>query len=431
MAISVPVLFFGLLSCLMPQFCFAQAPGAAPAEPPPALTLTSAYQYALRRSETVAIRREVITETRGRYLQALGRALPQLSFGFDYTRQSVPPGTTIPSFFARRSTTAERLTLSQTLYPGASEFTAVSIAGVERQQRVAEWNRERQLLLGDVSEAFFLVLEQQETVVVLRDIDRVLAEQQTAINERIRVGRSRVSERVNTQVLIAQNQAAVEQVVFQGRGSRDLLASLTGLPQIGALVDTGPTLPAVESRERYEEMAASRPDVIAAEKAVVIAQRQVSIAKSAFFPTFSLNGNYYLHRTGPLSGFKWDITLTADLPLLPVVQTLGTIRQNQALVREAELQYRLTSRTARLDVDTAWDNLQSALAVQRANQKAVDAATENYRLQQQDYQLSLINTIEFLQSIQSLQQVRLNYISAVYQTKRAYWQLLVAAGRTP
>jgi outer membrane protein TolC len=213
MAVSAPTLVSVLLLLILPQFCFAQAPGTAPAAPPE-LTLDEAYRYALRRSETVAIRREVIAETRGRYLQALGRALPQLSLGVDYTRQSIPAGSTIPSFFARRSTTATRLTLSQTLYPGASEFTAVSIAGVERQQRVEEWTRERQLLMGDVSNAYFLVLEQQETVNVLREIDRVLAQQQAAINERIRVGRSRVSERANTQVLIAQNQAAEEQVVW-------------------------------------------------------------------------------------------------------------------------------------------------------------------------------------------------------------------------
>ena len=65
-----------------------------------------------------------------------------------------------------------------------------------------------------------------------------------------------------------------------------------------------------------------------------------------------------------------------------------------------------------------------------AVQKALDAADRNYRLQIEDYRLSLTNNLEVLQALQSLEDARRDYIVALHESKRLYWQLRAATGRT-
>ena len=51
------------------------------------LTLEECYRLALKRSETVAIQKEIINEAEGRFLQALSGALPKASYEIEETRQ--------------------------------------------------------------------------------------------------------------------------------------------------------------------------------------------------------------------------------------------------------------------------------------------------------------------------------------------------------
>ena len=51
-----------------------------------------------------------------------------------------------------------------------------------------------------------------------------------------------------------------------------------------------------------------------------------------------------------------------------------------------------------------------------------------YYLQRKDYERSLVNNLDVLAAIQMLQDTERNYIHAVYEAKRLYWQLKVAIG---
>ena len=45
-----------------------------------------------------------------------------------------------------------------------------------------------------------------------------------------------------------------------------------------------------------------------------------------------------------------------------------------------------------------------------------------------DYKLSLVNNLDVLAAINTLENTRRDFIHALYETKRLYWQLLVATG---
>jgi len=118
-----------------------------------------------------------------------------------------------------------------------------------------------------------------------------------------------------------------------------------------------------------------RPDVLAAEQDLIAANARIGIAKSEYFPTFSLTSSY-----GQSSDMtRWLLAKTArtgdlaiDLigPIFTFGRVEGDVRAARAETREQEIRYLQTVQTALKEVD---DSLV-------ANQKAgvrVDALTRH------------------------------------------------------
>ena len=70
------------------------------------------------------------------------------------------------------------------------------------------------------------------------------------------------------------------------------------------------------------------------------------------------------------------------------------------------------------------------MAVQDALKKEFTTAKLNYYLQRKDYERSLVNNLDVLAAIQTLQNAQRNFIHALYEAKREYWQLRVAVGQS-
>jgi outer membrane protein TolC len=394
-----------------------------------ALTLADCYALALKTSGPLAVRRGVVEEAQGHYQTALGGVLPHVSYSYQYIHQNINPNTTLPSYFAAPDSTVSQLSLTQTLFSGFREFAGLSAAKQERTQRLLEEARTRQLILADVTDAFYTLYEQRESLKIFQDIGTVLNARLKDLAARVRVGRSRQADLASTQALSYQNDAQIEVV-------RSLIADAEKRLQYqigrapGELIDSEGDLVPPANPQEYTGRADSRADVAAARHAADIARQQVKIARADFYPTISLSGTYYAHRTGRFTGIDWDATVLGEIALLPVVQTLGTLKTAKARAAEARSQYELARLDARQDISVSFDNAQAAFSQTVAFKRALEAAEENYRLQQRDYGLNLISNLDLLQSIQILETARQNYLHAVYGAKRAYWRLKVAAGET-
>src|SRR3989338_1342089 len=122
------------------------SPAGEPASvvvPQESFTLQDCYALALKRSEQLAIAKQTIQEAEGRFLQSLSGALPKLSFNYSHEYQQ---GENEPE---------SKFTFSQPLFSGFKEFAAMAAARAEGRQRRQEESRARQLLLVDVSDAFY------------------------------------------------------------------------------------------------------------------------------------------------------------------------------------------------------------------------------------------------------------------------------------
>lgn len=300
----------------------------------------------------------------------------------------------------------------------------------EKKQRTHEKTRAEQLLLVDVANAFYLLLEQHEDLETLGTTRTTLLERMEELKEREKLGRSRPSEVVSAEAQLRRVEAEIERVRSQKVIARQLLEFLTGRDPIEEITDSEPSLPSLETEEKHLTKAGKRPDVQAAEEAWRAAQKKVSVARGALFPTVALEGNYYVERAGAAEDVNWDVALKVDAPIFQGGDHAGAMKEATARERQAKLQYQKAERAASLDIRDATARLKAAVARSAALEKAMKASEEDYRFQVEDYRLSLVNNLDVLQALQALQEARREYLHATYEAKRLYWQLRIATGET-
>ena len=402
---------------------FAEEPPAA--DSPSSLTLADCYALALKRSETVAIQRELITQTEGQFLQALSGALPNVSYNISQTRQDG----TGSSNFSLRDIPERKFTLSQPLFSGFKEFAAIAGAGAERRQRKQERARAEQLLLGDVSDAFYLVLEQREDLATLEATRSALMQRIDDLQDREKLGRSRPSEVASAEAQLRRTEAELELVRGKETTARQLLEFLTGLPQLQALNDEGLELGTPDAEAAYTTLVDQRPDVQAKEAAWRVARDVVWGAQATLWPDVDLESNYYTKRAGNAADIDWDVILKVSIPLFQGGDAVGSVKETRSLARQAKLDYERTKREALLEIRETHAKLSAELTRLHALQHALEAAEEDYRLQQEDYRLSLVNNLEVLRALEALQESRRDVLGSRYAAKRLYWQLRTSTGR--
>ena len=411
--------------CFVVVLVAAVAKAEAPADPPASsLTLTDCYRLALKQSEKIAIQQELITEAEARFRRALGAVLPQATFSSSDKRQDGSGG----SAFTLRKVPDRHFEFTQTLFGGFKEIAAMRAFRAEKRQRIYEKKRAEELLLSDVADAFYLLLEQRKDLEALEEIRTALHERIGELKEREGLGRSRPSEVVSAQAQLLRVEAEYERVQNQEVVVRQLLEFLTGMEPIGPLAEEPTDLAPLRPELEYVAQKGGRSDVQAAQQAVKVAEKQVTVAQAGFWPKVAVEGNYYVERSGASEGVDWDAALTVDVPLFEGGQNIAAVKEATARRRQAELRLSGTERMARLDIRDTYARTETAFVRTETLQKALKAAEDNYRLQSEDYRLNLVNNLDVLEALEQLQNARRDFIQAQYSAKRLYWQLKVAIG---
>lgn len=393
------------------------------------LTLLDCYTLALGQMETIAIDAERIKEAEAHFYQAMGILMPQASFvsADIYSRRSggkdSQDGQPGPHTYDRA------FVFQQTLFSGFKEWALMSASRHEKRQREREKERAEQLLFGDVSDSFYLFLQQQEDLRALQSILEALSDRVEELSKRIELGRSRRSEVAMVRVQIFSVRADIETARGQRDLARELLEFYIG-GGVDEVVEPADILASVKPIDRYFALARTRADILAAEAALKAARDAVVAARSGYLPTVNVLGEGFTARDTFPQAPKWDAAISVGIPLFTGTGVLGDVKQARALATESELQLMLAGRRSQTEVLEAYTVLRYALTRRALLVKAVEAAGENYTLQRQDYERNLVNNLDVLTAIQSLLDQRRNLIVAANTAKRAYWRLQVAAGRT-
>jgi outer membrane protein len=412
---------------IIPGISADQTNAAGPASQK-GLTLSDCFKAALKNNETIGIRKDQILEAKAQSLQAWSYVLPHLSYTYTALAQEYDKTTGLPSYVISRNSDQHRFSLNQSLFSGFREYAGLAIVSYEVQIAVAQEAQAEWDLFDRIIDAFYGILEQRGSLSILNDVHEVLQKRMEDIQERISVGRARASDLSTTKVLLYQTEAQIESIKQEEYNMSKLLEYLTGVGTSGTLSDSGIVPESLENEDTYIPRAYSRQDVVAAQKGYEAAKKQVAVSRADLYPGVMLSGDYYPGQTGKFTGPNWDVALSVTLPLLPLVQTAGSIDESKAKFREASKQYDYTLKTALYGVHTAYINLKTVSIRRMAYEKALKSAEENYQLQKDDYTLHLISILDFLQAVQSLQNSRLDYLHVLYDEKRLYGHFKTSLG---
>jgi outer membrane protein TolC len=397
------------------------------------LTLADCYGKALRQSETIAITAEMIKEAEARFIQALSIILPHAYFTSTNYQEEAPSqegtGSSAAVFASQKPAKSSECSFNftQDLFSGFKAIAAMKGAKSDRSQRVKDRQRAQQLLLADVADAFYLVIEMKADYNALMKIKYALMSRIMELRGRERLGRSRPSEVVNAKAQLYSVEADLEVSKSREVLARQILEFLIG-GTFGNISDPRDIPLALQPEEYYVSLSDSRPDVIASRYAWQVAKAATAVVNSKFLPDVTLSGNYYTQRTAFDKGTDWDVKLVIDVPIFDGAETVGKSNEALAKERESELEYRRKRRKAPYDIKDAYVRYKTAVTVYEALRKEYRTAKLNYHLQKKDYLLSLVNNLDVLAAIQTLQNSQRNYIHALYEAKRQYWSLRVAIG---
>ena len=396
---------------------------------PGALTLPDCYQMALLQSEIIAINVDLIKQADAHFMEALSIILPHASFISEDFQQAKQSGDASSSGLAPTKASTRAFNATQTLFNGFKAIAAIEGAKYEKTQRTDEKIRAEQLLLRDVSNAFYLVLEERADYRALQKIRKALDDRVKELIGREKLGKSRPSEIVYAKTQLYSVEASIELARNQEIVARQLLEFLVGQP-VGEIGDTYQFPDKLMPEDYYVHKAPLRPDVAATKFAWQLSQENIRVVDSGFLPQVDVGANYYTQRTGFDKGIDWDVTLTVNVPIFEGTEVLAQ-SNNAKLQADKNMQtYHRTMRKAPYDIRDAYVTLTAAMTIRDQLRKAYETAKLNAHMQIKDYDRRLVSNLDVLTAIQALEDMERSYIHALYEAKRQYWQLRVAVGQS-
>ncbi len=424
---SIQRIFFSLLLVLVftsaSQDVFAQQK----------MTLEESYQLALVRSETVAISYEEIAKAKARFKRILGAVLPKVNvFAQEFLQDASGSASdgSVGATFTRFSRPEVSVNVHQELFQGLKEITAFKLSKVDRRQQIDRWEDAKRLLYQDVANTFYTIAQLEMNLQTNYKILNVLNSRLGGIQDRVRLGKSRVSDQLSQEADISFLEANIERDKGAKAVAYEMLAFLTGLDPQPPIQYGSPVGDGSVPLENYLGTMGNRPDILAAEKGVELAHGEVKIRKSDLLPRANADFNYYPYRVGFLQDIHWDATFNLAIPVFNY-ETYGFISEAKATAKQSEYRAEEVRRVAMTEVKQAYDAFQSAIRQVVKYQAAAKKSEASYRAQVEDFSLGIITNVDVLQS-QRTWFAALNQLNdAIAQAWRDQVTLQVASGKVP
>ncbi|MBI4423876.1 MAG: TolC family protein [Elusimicrobia bacterium] len=396
-------------------------PAASRAQPA-ALTLRQAFDSALRNSESIAINQQEVRRAEALYREALRGELPTLDLAADASWEGRPTSNRLSN-----ADTEAAFRLTKTGLSGYRELAAIRAAGHDSARRRHLRARAEQLLLGDVSGAFFGMLQSQENVAATEELIKLAGARLSELRERVRVGRTREADAIGQEFQVATLRSQLEESSRQVQARSDLLSFLMREPVPALRSGEAPFLE-LPPIERFLSRVGSRPDVVAASESAQAAAALVRLARADHLPELGFQARWFPHRPASQLSNRWDATLGMAVPLWGWGAVSASVEAARAELTQEELTLQALRRAAELDVRNAYRDYSSARRQLDVRRQAMDLARRDYELQSRDERRGLVTSLEALESLNRLNGARLAYNNALLAVRLASVSLDIASG---
>jgi len=399
------------------------------------LTLEKSIQIALERNLKLHSATEGIVGSEFRQAAAKTDFLPKWTGEYSYTRYNSP--TSIGNAGKDRDVSNFNTSIKQPLFSGGSITSNYRLEklGVDLSKTNVEVVK-RDIVL-QVREGYFNILRAEKFLGVAQQAVKQFEAQLEVTKAFFEVGIVPKNDLLQAEVKLAnarqglvkaENDLAVAKASFNTLLRREIDTSL----RVVDILEYKPF--SLRFEESLEEALQKRPEITTAELNIDQAKENVKIARSGFFPTVNLTGNYgrsseEVGLMGDLRSEKWTVQALATLTLWDWKKTASKVGENKVKVTQTEDSKVQLVEGVTLEVKQDYLNMLQAEKSIGVAEKAIEQAEENLRMNEERYKYQVATATDVLDAVTLLAQIRVNYYSSLSDFNIAKARLERAMGR--
>ena len=382
------------------------------------VNLTTAYELALAKSESLQISVAEWRAAEARYRQAMGAMRPEVSAKGE------------SRFIDEHNNDTRRAGVGATwtVFDGFRNARNAEARQSEGLARSHDVEQARLLLYEDVADVFYQIRSFQNQQEASREQIKALETRAEELERRIKLGRSKQSDLLTTSSQTAEVRITMEQLNQSYAAALELLAFMTGQPSSSLQVVDETPLPAIGEVDKYLIASADRADIKSGEATVEASRFDMEAAKSDRAPKVTLDANSYLYRD-PQSQNEWDIVLSLEIPLFDGHRRSAKIAEAGQQLRISELQLAQLQRSSERDVRQTYQSLFYELKQWSELQAAIGISSDTLALLQKDYELGRVNNLDVLTATVQYWALRRREAALANQLRADMVHLHVAAGK--
>ncbi len=401
---------------------------SADVRPVPGSTLEEFFTAAINFSPELQIAAENLNISSARKKAANGSLLPQLSAGVNISDNN------LDQFNVRQNFTGERyfVGLSQTLF-NWQQFAARKQASLLEDQSEEEYYYQLAVLLTDVAERYFDVLQVRDALVTVGSEIDALRNQLDQIQSLFDRQLAQITDLYQVQASLAAAEANQLQLEADLAISRQSLYSISGL-EVGSLFQLRQNIeisPLEFNQSFYVQQAQERNNrVLASEYAVRAANEGISERRGAYMPQVSL----IAQRQDSNVGFenllinRTDNTFVGVNVVIPIYaggRNKAGVSEAISRRRIAEYELRASQLQARELVGSAFLQVQASDTQTDAASVLVESTALSAEAMQQGFALGTVTSVDVLNALRDqfqaereLQRIRYDHIRYLLLLKR-------------
>jgi len=410
-----------------------------------ALTLADAVQHGFEANLGTLTADNSVRVARAERIQAFSSLLPNISanasdtstqidlaaFGFKF---NVPPGLnfSIPTIVGPFNYSQAQAVLKQSIYDPVQHRNWKAVKESERASILSAKDA-RELVVLAVAGTYL------QTVATAARIDsqRAQVENAQAVNRQAEVRREAgTNARIDvmrTLVELQTQQQRLNSLESDLRKQTIVLARLIGVPLDRDLILSerltfnAATLP--DTASAVQQAFQHRSDLEAAEAQVRAAARVLSAARAERLPSVSLNGDYGVLGTNPVSGHGvFSVTGSVSVPIWQGGRVRGDIEEAEAALRQRKAELADQRGRVEQDVRTALIELETAIGQVRLAETNRGYANETLMEARDRANLGVATTVEVVQAQEQVAGAESDYISSLFSFDLARLALSRAMG---
>ncbi len=394
------------------------------------LSLDQAAAVAAANNPQIRMAVEEIEKARGDEMTAWSSMLPTADLNLGYTRlelsyftMSIPGGPPVKIKMGVRDNYKAELGVKLPLFVGGAGFNGIELASLARDY--AELKIEAALMQA-------ACMARKTYIDVLFAAEAVAVHEQGLVNAEAHLAdvKKKLEHKVGTRFDVLRAEVRVANArasLIQGRSGLNLaraaLLRVLGLPQDSKLTlsDGLSYVPVKVSEQASLDGALSRRrDLKQAMLAVEMQEKKLSMTKGGILPQAFGFFNWGWSKPssksmGSADGDDyWNAGLMINVPLFDGFATLGKIRKDYAILRQARWWVEDARQQIALEVKQAATALADAMEFVESQKENVKQAEESLRLVKVAFEAGTATQLDMLDVQTALTGAKLNYLQAVY-----------------